>query len=157
MQKNEPADTSTYPTKRDAWLLVLLWGLTGFCAYISVTVHLEPVAPWMKIFATCFFAVFTLVCGALSILPYYTEYWLDSENLTIGVGPLRSKIPLSEITEVFPTRNPLSAPAWSLDRLHVRFRSSRFGALISPQRQQEFLLELARRAPNLELEGDRLG
>jgi hypothetical protein len=93
---------------------------------------------------------------SLAILPHFTSYSLGPLNLTIRVGPLRARIAIAEITEVFPTRNPLSAPAYSLDRLRVRFVSSKFGALISPVRKQEFLETLATLAPHLELKGDRL-
>ena len=55
-----------------------------------------------------------------------------------------------------PTRNPLSAPAWSLRRLGIRFRKGRGTslALISPARQDEFLEILARRAGLTPAEGE---
>jgi len=61
----------------------------------------------MKVFATCFFGILALLIIALLVLPYYTSYSLDPVNLTIKVGPFRKKIPIAEITEAFPTRNPL--------------------------------------------------
>ena len=149
-------EQSTYATKRDLWLMLVIWSLAGFFTYTSLTVHNEPAAPWMKLFATCFLGLLAMLTIALSVLPYFTSYSLDAVNLTIRVGPFSTKIAIAEITEVFPTRNPLSAPAWSLDRLRIRFTSSSFGALISPRRKQEFLEELASLAPQLQLEGDRL-
>ncbi len=104
---------SDYPTRRDWWLMAILWSLAGFCTFIAFTVHNEPAAPWMKVFATCFFAVFSVLTIALAILPYFTSYSLDPVNLTIIVGPFRTEIAIEGITEVFPTKNPLSAPAWS--------------------------------------------
>src|SRR5690606_34291240 len=61
------------------------------------------------------------------------------------------------IEEVYPTRNPLSAPAWSLDRLAVRYRTGqrRGLALISPARQDAFLSLLGERA-GLRREGAEL-
>ncbi len=147
---------STYPTQRAAWLIILLWGIAGFCAWQALTVHEEPVAPWMKVFATCFFAACALLVAGVALLAYHTDYSIDPESLTIRVGPLRTRIPLAEIVEVFPTRNPLSAPAWSLDRLQVRTRTRKIAALISPERPQQFLAEMAAQAPHLLLEGGRL-
>jgi hypothetical protein len=136
--------------------MAILWSAAIFLVYTALTVHEEPVAPWMKVFATCFFSTWALLIIALVVLPYFTSYSLDPVNLTIKVGPFSKKIPIAEITEAFPTKNPLSAPAWSLDRLRIRFSSSRFGALISPVKKGEFLEELNSLAPHLERKGNRL-
>lgn len=147
---------ATYPSKRDWWLLVLLWGCLGLMVIGFVSALTEPVAPWMRIFATVFFAAFGALIVWLLVLSNRTDYLLDSESLVIRVGPFKHTIPLAEIYEVYPTRNPLSAPAWSLDRVRIRFTSSRFGALISPERQDQFFLELEALAPQLVRKGDRL-
>jgi hypothetical protein len=147
---------STYPSKRDWWFMAILWSAAIFFIYTALTVHKEPVAPWMKVFATCFLSILALLSIVLVALPYFTSYSLDPVNLTIKIGPLNKKIPIAEITEAFPTWNPLSAPAWSLDRLRIRFSSSRFGTLISPVKKLEFLEELNRLAPHLERKENRL-
>lgn len=147
---------SIYPTKRDWWIMTVIWGAAIFCIYTTFTVHNEPAACWMKVFATCFFALMSMLSMALALLPYYTTYTITSMNLLIRVGPISSKIAIDQIIEVYPTKNPLSAPAWSLDRLGIRLRSARLGALISPVRQKEFLEELAGYAPHLQLKEDRL-
>lgn len=147
---------STYPGKRAFWLMALLWGCTIFFAYLTFTVGNEPAAPWMQVFATVFFAVQTIIIGAVTILAYYTYYILDPEALTVKVGPFSKKIALGEITEAFPTHNPISSAAWSLDRIHVRFVSSRFGVLIAPVQKEKFLRELAGLASHLELRGNRV-
>ncbi len=50
-----------------------------------------------------------------------------------------------EIESVIPSRNLLSSPACSLDRLHVRYPSSRRGVLISPEDESGFLSGLVLR------------
>ncbi len=147
---------SIYPTKRDWWLMAILWPLAIFFIYVTFTVHTEQAAPWMKVFATCFFGIMSLLIIALVAWPGFIIYSLDPEYLTIKVGPFKSKVEITQIIEVYPTRNPLSAPAMSLDRLKIRISSSRFGALISPVNKQAFIEELAGYAPHLELRGDRL-
>ena len=158
MPCREELDTemSTYPSKRDWWLMAILWSAAIFFIYTAFTVHKEPVAPWMKVFATCFSGILALLTIALVVLAYFTSYSLDPVNLTIKIGPFSKKIPIAEITEAFPTWNPLSAPAWSLDRLRIRFSFSRFGVLISPVKKFEFLEELNRLAPQLERKENRL-
>ena len=136
--------------------MAILWSVAIFFIYAALTVHREPVAPWMKVFATCFLSFLAFLAIVLVALSYFTSYSLDPVNLTIKIGPISKQIPIAEITEAFPTWNPLSAPAWSLDRLRIRFSSSRFGVLISPVRKLEFLEELSRLAPHLERIGNRL-
>jgi len=147
---------TTYPSKRDWWLMTILWSTAVFFTYITLTVHQEPVAPWMKVFATSFFGIMTLLTSTLLVLAYNTKYTLDEDSLRIKIGPFGTKIPIAEIIEAYPTRNPLSAPAWSLKRVRIRFTYSRFGALISPVQREEFLEELNRLAPHLEWRGNRL-
>ena len=65
-------------------------------------------------------------------------------------------VPLGEIESVTPSRNPLSSPACSLDRLHVRYRGSKRGVLISPDDKAGFLHELVMRCPDLRLSGGRV-
>lgn len=145
-----------YPTKRDWWLIVVLWLSFGLMIHGFVSAFTEPVAFWMKVFAAIFFAILIVLTAWLLVLPYLTTYTLEPKSLTIRVGPFKYAIPLKEITEVFPSHNPLSAPAWSLDRVRIRFTSSKFGTLISPERQDEFFDELEALAPQLVRDGKRL-
>ena len=84
----------------------------------------------MRVFVACFFSILALLTIALSVLPYFTDYSLDPVNLMIKMSPFRNNIPIAEITEAYPKWNPLSAPAWSLNRLRIRFSSSRSDVLI---------------------------
>jgi hypothetical protein len=147
---------ATYASKRDWWLLAILWVSLGLMVIGLVSAFTEPISPGMRLFAACFFAFFIAFMAWLLILPYRTDYTLDPGRLTIRVGPFKHTIPLSEVTEVYPTHNPLSAPAWSMDRVRIRFSSSRFGALISPERQLQFMDEFEALAPHLVRKGDRL-
>lgn len=54
----------------------------------------------------------------------------------------------SAILRVHPSRNPLSSPAWSLDRIAIHYRENnrRGYALISPVRREEFMTLLGQRA-----------
>lgn len=102
-------------------------------------------------------------CGAmLWVLIVYAgvlfplRYGIGNGYLTIRYGICRQRVPLAEIRAVSPTRNPLSSPALSLDRLHVRFGDGFFKAvLISPAEREEFLRHLAS-AAGLQHDGDRL-
>lgn len=84
---------------------------------------------------------------------YRIRYELTPSELVVRFGPFRSSIPLHSIVEVFPTHNPLSAPAPSLDRLRINFRKPngkvRF-TLISPLDREAFLRDLQAAAPHLQ-------
>jgi Bacterial PH domain len=92
--------------------------------------------------------------GAIS-LP--TEYIVEDTQLVVRSGMMRRSIPFDAIFRVYPTRNPLSAPAWSLDRLGIDFRvkGQRRLALISPLARSDFLTLLQKRA-GLDSKGDEL-
>lgn len=142
-----------YESKRDSWLVVMLW--------IAATVML--VVAWNLWEARAPFA-FRLLLAVLFILMavfmlwvlYGTRYTLTDSALIVQSGPFRWVIDFVAISEVFPTRNPISSPACSLDRLHIRYHSSPSGLMISPQDKMKFLLDLVARSPGLRMEGDKL-
>jgi hypothetical protein len=97
-----------------------------------------------------------LVFGIYFGLVFPMRYGLDDTYLLVRFGICRERIPLADISEVHPTHNPLSAPALSLDRLHVQFGQGVFKAvMISPADRNRFLEELAKKS-GLKREGDRL-
>jgi hypothetical protein len=74
-------------------------------------------------------------------------YGVTDTHLIIRHGLVRQRIELAKITSVEPTRNPLSSPALSLDRLRITFGTGFFKkVMISPAAKKEFLVELALRA-----------
>jgi hypothetical protein len=87
---------------------------------------------------------------------YGTGYTLLPDELLIRSGPFRFHVAIGEITSVVPSRNPLSSPACSLDRLEIRYRGGRSRILISPEDKPAFLEALAERCNQLAHCGDRL-
>src|SRR5205807_8834563 len=77
-------------------------------------------------------------------------------GLIVRFGPLSTSLPLDRIVEVFPTHNPLSAPAPSLDRLRINYQRKNgrmWFALISPKDKEAFVRDLASAAPHLRSAG----
>jgi hypothetical protein len=97
-----------------------------------------------------------LICGLMLWVVYGTSYTLEEKELLIRCGPLRYRVPLAEIDSVTPSRNPLSSPAGSLDRIQVRWSSGERSLLISPEPRAAFLEELARLCPQLHFDGSTL-
>lgn len=135
------ADTgaSIHASKVDAWLVLVT----------ALTVATSAIAAWVMIREGGVPAVVmvpvTLLLGAG--LPLWvlrgTRYELTPGRLLIRCGPFRWTVPLKEIRAVEPTRNPLSSPALSLDRLRIDYgRGS--SVMISPRDKARFLAELDR-------------
>src|SRR4051794_30578557 len=102
--------------KVDRWLAVLLGGLAlaEFTAAAAVLVGALPTGRPEPAAALGISSVQAGV-GALFVLAlwgcYRTRYEVTPSHLVIRFGPFRSALPLDDVVEVFPTRNPLSAPA----------------------------------------------
>ena len=138
-----------FPSKRDTWLVVILYGsialvLVAFAGAWPGMAMLERIISMGLTVLTLGFLVWTL---------YGTGYGLEDGRLLARCGPFRFRIKLSEIVEVVPSNNPLSSPACSLDRFHVRTEQGR-GLLISPLDKAGFLTALVMVAPHLTVDGD---
>ena len=145
-----------YHSKKDWWVLLIVWIAIllppGF-GFIAIHIESEPplvISGWISLIAA---ALFILSLCALSFPLYYE---IEATVLRIRSGLLRQEIPLSSIEAVFPTRNPLVAAAWSLDRLQVNYQLGKRSrcALIAPRDKGKFLQELAERDAGLEVKTD---
>lgn len=72
-----------------------------------------------------------------------TYYVIGEQDILVRSGPFRWRIPIHEIEDIQPTRNPLSSAALSLDRLNITYSGGRW-MMISPKNKDEFLAELER-------------
>jgi hypothetical protein len=138
-----------YPSKVDWWLAALVFG----------AVMGAPLAVWLKQpghqALSITLASSGLAVGVLLLLAWPVHYTITDSELLVRSGIfLRWSVKFNSITAVSPTRNPLSSPAWSLDRLDIE-QSFGNSLLISPVDQERFLQDLALRA-GLTRVGDRL-
>jgi len=132
-----------FPTKVDAWLVTVIGLAIALSLAVGVAVVREERATgagWIALTIT----VATIAGTAAVALP--TFYVLAGGHLVARSGLLRWNIPLASIESIEPTRNPLSGPAWSLDRLEVRYREGTRARsiLISPRHADLFVQEVAR-------------
>lgn len=137
-----------YRSRIDWWIAVLLMlpPFAGFAILGEAMVQIDFDGVIVGILVLTF--VFALYVG----LVFPIRYRIEQDKLLIQSGLLRQRVPLEQIESVFPTRNPLSGPAMSLDRLQVnRVGKGCRPILISPCDREAFLEELSRKA-NLVLE-----
>jgi hypothetical protein len=146
-----------YATKVDWWIgLILLFAVATLIGS-AIPFFIGPRAQGP------FGLAIGVLCLALAAwtgsIPFNTIYEIGQTELVIRSAGFRWRVPLDSIVEVFPTHNPLSSPACSLDRLRVNYRNlagrTRF-VLISPREKDEFLWHLADMVQGLSLDGDRL-
>lgn len=131
-----------YSSKVDGWLVpVMVIAIAGLVAGL-VSVFVSP-TPWPVRALT----IVTVVVVTMLLFSVFRNTWYEvgTTDLRIVSGPLKWKIPISEITEIRPTRNPLSSPALSLDRLKISYGRKKF-VLVSPADKEGFVavLEKAR-------------
>lgn len=124
----------SFRSKIDWWLALI--AVIGFAVPMVVLglVGAEIPVPGLLV-------IFILVLPVM-IIPVWiffdTKYVFAENELRINSGPFRWKVPLAEITGIKPTRNPLSAPALSLDRLEITYSQGK-QVLISPEDKTGFL------------------
>lgn len=127
-----------FPSERAIWFHLVAWVVM-------------PGSALAVMLSGAWFVVPVMLLSAAFVLWIWakTGYTITETDLLVQSGPFRWRIPLATIRSVRPTRNPLSSPALSMDRLEVRYQKGM--VLISPEEQERFLEELRRRCPNAEI------
>ena len=124
-----------FRSKIDSWLLLLLLaGCLMTVAGLAVAIHRGPVGMPLAIAVIGALLVIVLILSTL----LHTVYRVDGNTLTVVSGPFRWRIPVDEIESVRPTRNPLSSPALSLDRLRIEYSGGR-RIMVSPADKRGFI------------------
>lgn len=125
----------TFRSKVDTWLVVV--------ATLPLMVGLVTLAmgPWIP-------AAVLTGAGLFSLwVLFSTTYDLTADRLVARSAFWRWQVPLHTIRNVYETRNPLSAPAASLDRIGIVHDGGLL--LVSPREKAAFIAALRRAAPVL--------
>lgn len=136
-----------YRSRVDAVIALML--VTPICgvAYLLVAGRRDGVGTPTLLVAT--FAAVILLIGWIVL---DTSYELTEAHLVVRSGPQRFRIPLATIRRVRRSHTLIAAPALSLRRLEIDHGRGGL-AVISPDREGEFLARLRERAPSIELTG----
>ncbi len=134
-----------YSSKKDAWIVIVICAALLLSTLGILRAFLS--GDWVGLITPL--VVWVLVVSLA--VPLYYE--ITSSTLIVRSGLLRREIPLASIQRVYPTRNPLSAPAMSLDRLQVDYTKDGQAHFvrISPKDKLGFLRDLAQSAGDLEV------
>jgi membrane protein YdbS with pleckstrin-like domain len=135
-------DRITFRSRVDRWLaaVLLISAAASAMAVVIVGVVESP-------FVALAISPVLLLSVALPLwLLLATNYTFNAADLDVRCGPFAWRVPLHEIRAVTATRNPLSSPALSLDRLRIDFGQMR-SIMISPEDKEGFMKELRKRVP----------
>ncbi|WP_051216149.1 PH domain-containing protein [Ferrimonas futtsuensis] len=128
----------TFRSKIDTWLLVvLLLAIAGSLYGAVEAVRID--AGWV---IAC---VLIITAGLLVWLLVSTKYVVNDKILRIKAGPFLWLVDIESIRSVRETRNPLSSPALSLDRLEISYGVGQT-IMVSPKEKVRFLKALGQTA-----------
>jgi hypothetical protein len=123
-----------FRSKLDSWLVFVV---------VAALVVLAAALVWMVISGAPFSAI-ALFLGVMTAVTLFigliftrTWYEVDARELRIVSGPFRWTIARESIRSIEESRNPLSSPALSLDRLRIRYGEKRW-ILVSPEDKKGF-------------------
>ena len=142
-------------SRKDWWIigLVSLGVILPACAGLyQLLVNTQPARGWRYLSTSA-------LAGAILLFATYPLYYeVTLSAIKVRSGFMRWEIPLDEIELVEPSRNLLSSPAWSLDRLRIVYQeeSRRKSLLISPAERDAFLQKISTNYPYLQLVNGRL-
>lgn len=129
-----------YPTKIDWWLRPLLFVPLLSCG-LTIALGHDRTAILVSWAALAAYAALMLCLG------WPIRYTVSPEELEVRFGIVHRHIPWARLVSMELSQNPLSSPAFSLDRIDVRYTTEagreRF-ILISPIDREAFMRDCAR-------------
>jgi len=139
-----------FKAKVDWWLHIIFFGFVAMNVWVIVNVFNGGLGNLIVVIIITPFSAFLIVPLWLN-----TYYFLDENELVVKCGIIRfAKIEYGSIISVSKTRNPISSPAPSLDRLEVQYRtkSGKYNnsVIISPKDKQGFIEQLKLRNNSIE-------
>ncbi|WP_299534943.1 PH domain-containing protein [Ulvibacterium sp.] len=128
-----------YPSKISAGLVVFLLAIILGSSVVMISIR-----EWIGLGIN----ILVLVFVAYTFMTTY--YVIDHEVLKIRCGLFVNKtVAINTISKISESRNPVSAPAVSLDRLELFYGQDK-SVLISPKAKKEFIDHLLLLNPGIE-------
>ena len=125
-----------YKSKVDLWLALFVGGALAFAVIAGFTDAIQT-REWAGGVVPVVAILF------LRAIAWPASYEFQDDEFIVHSGLLRWKIPWKDIRGIEPSRELWSSPAWSLDRLKVKY-GKRSWVLISPERREDFLEDFRR-------------
>jgi hypothetical protein len=132
---------NVFPSKVDWWLVAL----AAFVPGLQIVLYLIGRTPARSVW------IILGIVAFMAVVLFPIRYVIEGRTVLVKCGLIRwnfTSFAVDEIQSVRPSRNPLSSPALSLDRLHVSLRTR--NVLISPKDKTGFLHALEALDPDLQ-------
>lgn len=126
---------TVYKSKIDVWVAAVLAFAVATSLFAGATVLSAGGQRWLA------GVVMPLGVGLPLWLLFGTRYGLEFGELRVRCGPFTWHVPVAAITGITQTRNPLSSPALSLDRLRIEYGAGK-AIMISPRNRDMFLKDI---------------
>lgn len=127
-----------FKSKVDIWMAIIFIFIPISMIYGVIT---EPSAVLLLV------TVFIIVL--LCILFFGTKYVIEKDELIVYGGIYKKRIPIKQIRSLRPSKNPLSAPAMSIDRIEITFDPHIQVILVSPKEREQFVKKLLEINPSI--------
>jgi hypothetical protein len=141
-----------FPSKIDRWLLALVAVPLAISVAASVSALMAH-PPFEAVLLIV--GIEVLLLGFISWTFRSTRYEVTDREVIARSGPVRGRIEIAPIDSIRPSRNPISSPAMSLDRLEIRYGSGKW-LLISPEDRIGFLDAIVARSAGLRRVGEEV-
>ncbi len=156
LKDNAPKE---FASKVDSWLIVLLAIAAlypiGIGVFVLITDHKHGMAGFLATLGSS--VIITLIVWLLAVPVRYT---VADGQVKVRAGKLiRVNVAIKDIVEVSPSRNMISSPALSMDRLAIKVNKSgnaKLAVLISPEEKSEFMILLSKIDSGLFYDGTKL-
>lgn len=129
-----------FKSKVDIWMAIIFILIPISMIYGVIT---EPSAILLLITA--------LIIVLLCILFFGTKYVIEEDELIVYGGIYKKRIQIRQIRSLRPSKNPLSAPAMSIDRIEITFDPHIQVILVSPKDKELFVKKLLEVNPDITL------
>jgi hypothetical protein len=138
-----------FRSKVDWWLAAILIAVPVLTLVIALGATLDADSAADRVRSWTAPVIVALVYG---VVGFPIRYVISEDTLTVRHGLMRSRVRLQDITRVTPSRNPLSSPALSLDRIRIDHRRGRGFMLVSPSDRAGFAAAIRARNPLAEID-----
>lgn len=130
------SDGMVFHSKIDAWLIWLV--RLAFVAAL-VPIAFGAIRQPEKGTALLLSVVIVAATAVFTEWTFHsTKYTIDGGSLLVQSGIFHWQIPIAQIESMMRTRNPLSSPAASLDRLAIQYGEGQ-SLMISPEDRDRFI------------------
>lgn len=140
-----------FPSKKDIWLAFIIWGVILLIILIYIFGG-EPIGWQIITYKNVLgYIMSLLMIGLLLWLWFGTGYKVEEGLIKIRYGPFRSTVKIEEVKKLSATKNPLAAPALSIDRIEILHGKYNM-AIVSPKNKIDFIRILVTENPDIQVD-----